>query len=73
MSWLSPYRYDLVHSRFKSIEPDYSALYVYSTLSGEFTMVNEHFVALAKENLVAELIDALKSVDGDVTALVDLW
>jgi|TARA_R100001129_G_scaffold106599_1_gene72898 ribonucleoside-diphosphate reductase alpha chain len=58
----------------QSIEPDYSTLYVYSTLSGEFTMVNEHFVALAKKNNIwsQELIDALKSVDGDVTALVDL-
>jgi ribonucleoside-diphosphate reductase alpha chain len=58
----------------QSIEPDYSALYVYSTLSGEFTMVNEHFVALAKKKGIwsQELIDALKSVDGDVTALVDL-
>lgn len=58
----------------QSIEPDYSALYVYSTLSGEFTMVNEHFVALAKKKGIwsQELIDALKSVDGDVTALIDL-
>ena len=37
-------------------------------------MVNEHFVALAKKKGIwsQELIDALKSVDGDVTALVDL-
>tara|TARA_A100001515_G_scaffold144252_2_gene147780 strand:- start:2779 stop:5217 length:2439 start_codon:yes stop_codon:yes gene_type:complete len=58
----------------QSIEPDYSVLYVYSTLSGEFTMVNEHFVKLAKKNGIwsQALVDALKSVDGDVTALVDL-
>ena len=57
----------------QSIEPDYSALYVYSTLSGEFTMVNEHFVALAKKKGIwcQELVDALKTADGDVMA-VDL-
>ena len=58
----------------QSIEPDYSVLFVYSTLSGEFTMINEHFVALAKKKGIwsQALVDALKSVDGDVTALVDL-
>ena len=58
----------------QSIEPDYSVLFVYSTLSGEFTMINEHFVALAKKKGIWSqgLVDALKSVDGDVTALIDL-
>ena len=57
----------------QSIEPDYSILYVYSTLSGEFTMVNEHFVAMAKKKGIwcQELVDALKTADGDVMA-VDL-
>lgn len=58
----------------QSIEPDYSVLYVYSTLSGEFTMVNEYFVEMAKKKGIwsQALIDALKSVDGDVCALVNL-
>jgi ribonucleoside-diphosphate reductase alpha chain len=55
----------------QSIEPDYSSLYVYSTLSGEFTMVNEHFVNIAKKNNIwcDELVEALKRVDGDVSRL----
>ncbi len=55
----------------QSIEPDYSALFVYSTLSGEFTMINEHFVELAKKKGIwcKELVDALKSADGDVLAI----
>jgi ribonucleoside-diphosphate reductase alpha chain len=58
----------------QSIEPDYSVLFVYSTLSGEFTMINEHFVAAAKKSGIwsQALVDALKSVDGDVNSLVDL-
>ena len=58
----------------QSIEPDYSVLYVYSTLSGEFTMVNEHFVKIAKKRGLwsQALVDALKSVDGDVSGLVNL-
>jgi len=54
-----------------SIEPYFSVLYVYSTLSGEFTMVNEHFVndmkKLGKWN--ENLVDALKRSDGDVSAI----
>jgi len=38
----------------QSIEPDYSVLFVYSTLSGEFTMINEHFVEAAKKKLERE-------------------
>ena len=55
----------------QSIEPDYSMLYVYSTLSGEFTMVNEYFVDLAKKKGIwcQELVDALKAADGDVMAI----
>jgi ribonucleoside-diphosphate reductase alpha chain len=55
----------------QSIEPDYSTLFVYSTLSGEFTMVNRHFVDAAKKRGLwgKELVDALKRVDGDVSML----
>tara|TARA_R100000700_G_scaffold41282_1_gene61282 strand:+ start:7663 stop:10113 length:2451 start_codon:yes stop_codon:yes gene_type:complete len=55
----------------QSIEPDYSVLYVYSTLSGEFTMVNEHFVEIAKKKGIwcNQLVDALKEVDGDISLL----
>jgi|TARA_R110002110_G_scaffold235503_1_gene451557 ribonucleoside-diphosphate reductase alpha chain len=37
-------------------------------------MINEHFVTVAKKQGIWSqgLVDALKSVDGDVTALVDL-
>lgn len=51
-----------------SIEPYYSVLYVYSTLSGEFTMVNDHFVkemqSLGLWNQA--LIDEIKRADGDL-------
>ena len=52
-----------------SIEPYYSVLYVYSTLSGEFTMVNEHFVNDMKSLGLwsQELIDEIKRTDGDLT------
>lgn len=54
-----------------SIEPYFSVLYVYSTLSGEFTMVNEHFVndmkAIGKWN--QSLVDELKRTDGDVSQI----
>lgn len=55
----------------QSIEPDYSALFVYSTLSGEFTMINEHFVEVAKKKGIwcKELVDALKAADGDVMSI----
>ena len=55
----------------QSIEPDYSVLYVYSTLSGEFTMVSEHFVEIAKKNEIwcSQLVNALKEVDGDISLL----
>ena len=52
-----------------SIEPYYSVLYVYSTLSGEFTMVNDHFVRdMKKLGLWSqELINEIKRTDGDLT------
>tara|TARA_R110002096_G_scaffold46900_2_gene125405 strand:- start:4694 stop:6463 length:1770 start_codon:yes stop_codon:yes gene_type:complete len=54
-----------------SIEPYFSVLYVYSTLSGEFTMVNEYFVNDMKRlGLWSEgFIDQLKAVDGDISKL----
>ena len=57
----------------QSIEPDYSLLHSYSTLSGDFTMLNEYFVRRAKEMGIWDnsLVDALKKVDGDVS-LMDL-
>lgn len=57
-----------------SIEPYFSALYVYSTLSGEFTMVNEHFVnAMKQRGLWSEsLVDEIKRTDGDVSQLINI-
>jgi len=54
-----------------SIEPYFSVLYVYSTLSGEFTMVNEHFVNDMKELKMwnQNLLDQIKQADGDVSEL----
>jgi len=54
-----------------SIEPYYSVLYVYSTLSGEFTMVNETFVQDAKRLGIWDqsLIDEIKQHDGDVSKI----
>ena len=54
-----------------SIEPYFSVLYVYSTLSGEFTMINEHFVNDMKKlgKWDENLVDELKRSDGDVSAI----
>lgn len=54
-----------------SIEPYYSVLYVYSTLSGEFTMANIHFVEDMKKLGLwnQQLIDEIKRVDGDVSMI----
>ena len=55
----------------QSIEPDFSMLYVYSTLSGDFTMTNTAFVEDMKRRKLwcPELIEALKVVDGDISTL----
>tara|TARA_B110000495_G_scaffold91338_1_gene78898 strand:- start:2061 stop:4508 length:2448 start_codon:yes stop_codon:yes gene_type:complete len=52
-----------------SIEPYFSTLYVYSTLSGEFTMINDHFVRDMKSRGLwnEALVDELKRYDGDVS------
>jgi ribonucleoside-diphosphate reductase alpha subunit len=55
----------------QSGEPDFSMLHVYSTMSGDFTMINEFFVAKCKELGIwgQELREALKRVDGEITKL----
>jgi len=55
----------------QSIEPYYSVLFVYSTLSGEFTMINEFFVNDMKRLGVwsQELINQIKLTDGDLTTI----
>jgi ribonucleoside-diphosphate reductase alpha chain len=57
----------------QSIEPDFSVLFVYSTLSGDFTIVNEHFVEDMKSlGLWSEkMVELVKTVDGDVSQLPD--
>lgn len=56
----------------QSIEPDYSVLWVYSTLSGEFPQINEFFVEDAKRAGIwcQELVDAIKRCDGDLSKIV---
>lgn len=58
----------------QSIEPYYSVLYVYSTLSGEFTVVNEHFVRDMKKLGLwnQDLINEIKRTDGDVSQIVGI-
>ena len=55
----------------QSIEPNFGVIFVYSTLSGEFTQINEYFVEdIKKAGLWSqEFIDAIKSVDGDLSKL----
>lgn len=57
-----------------SIEPRYSVLYVYSTLSGEFTMVNEYFVKELKDlDLWShDMLDKVKNTDGDLTNIEEI-
>ncbi|HEY1095750.1 MAG TPA: ribonucleoside-diphosphate reductase subunit alpha [Alphaproteobacteria bacterium] len=57
----------------QSIEPDFSVLYVYSTMSGEFTMVNQHFVADMKRLGLwdEDMVTIIKHVDGDLSLLDD--
>jgi ribonucleoside-diphosphate reductase alpha chain len=55
----------------QSIEPIYSVLFVYSTLSGEFTMINEQFVNDMKKLEIwgHDLINQVKAHDGDLTKI----
>ena len=51
-----------------SIEPPYKHLYAKSNLSGEFTIVNPHLVAVLKERGIwdGEMVDDLKYFDGSL-------
>lgn len=51
-----------------SVDPGYSVLYVNSTLSGEFAVVNESFVAELKTRGLwgPEAVEQLQQADGDV-------
>jgi ribonucleoside-diphosphate reductase alpha chain len=55
----------------QSIEPNFGVIFVYSTLSGEFTMMNEYFVNDMKELGLWDktVADMVKSVDGDLSKL----
>lgn len=57
----------------QSTEPNFSVLFVYSTLSGEFTLVNEDFVKDMKKlgRWDNDMVTLIKSVDGDVDLLPD--
>jgi len=57
-----------------SIEPRYSVLYVYSTLSGEFTMANQYFVEdLKKLDLWShDMLNKIKNHDGDLTQISEI-
>jgi ribonucleoside-diphosphate reductase alpha chain len=55
----------------QSIEPNFSMLFVYENQSGNFYIMNEHFVAdMKKESLwTPEIISMVKEADGDVALL----
>lgn len=55
----------------QSIEPNFSALFVYENKSGNLTIINEHFVRDMKEIGVwcPQFAEAVKAVDGDVMLL----
>ena len=55
----------------QSIEPNFSVLFVYENKSGNFFIMNEHFVAdMKKEGLwTPEIISMVKEADGDVSLL----
>ena len=55
----------------QSIEPNYSVLYVYSTLSGEFTMISEYFVNDLKKLDIwdHDMMNDIKVTDGDISNL----
>lgn len=55
----------------QSIEPNFSTLFVYENKSGNFYIINEHFVSdMKKLNLWnQDMADLVKSVDGDLSML----
>jgi ribonucleoside-diphosphate reductase alpha chain len=57
----------------QSTEPNFSVLYVYSTLSGEFTLINRYFVEdMKKLGLWDEdMVQLVKYVDGNLSLLDD--
>lgn len=60
----------------QSIEPNYGVLFVYSTLSGDFSLVDEHFVIDCKSVglWTPELLDAIKANRGEVGNLpIPAW
>jgi ribonucleoside-diphosphate reductase alpha chain len=58
----------------QSIEPNYSVLFVYENKSGNFYIINEHFVNdMKKEGLWSPaLSEAIKAVDGDINRLENI-
>jgi len=57
----------------QSIEPNFSVLYVYSTLSGNFMMINDWFVHDMKQLGMwnTNVADQVKAVNGDLSKLPD--
>lgn len=55
----------------QSIEPNFSTLFVYENKSGNFYIINQHFVSdMKKLNLWnQDMADLVKSVDGDLSML----
>ena len=55
----------------QSIEPNFSMLFVYENQSGNFYIMNEHFVTdMKKEGLwTPSIISMIKEADGDVSLL----
>lgn len=57
----------------QSVEPDFGVMYVYSTLSGEFTLMNQHFIKDMKDRGIwdTDMVELIKHVDGDLGQLDD--
>lgn len=57
-----------------SIEPDYSVLFTYTNLSGNFTVVNEWFVNKMKQlGLWSKgLLNKIKQLDGDISTIEEI-
>lgn len=57
-----------------SIEPDYSVLFTYTNLSGNFTVVNEWFVNKLKQLglWTKGLLNKIKQLDGDISTLEEI-
>lgn len=57
-----------------SIEPDFSVLYTYTNLSGNFTVINEFFVNKMKKLglWTRKLLNKIKSLDGDISDIEEI-